>query len=271
MKKSTPAQWATRIILYIIGLFFMAMGVAFAVNSNLGVSPVTSLPYVISLIVNMELGTCVIAVYGVYIVLQILILRREFRLINLTQIIFSTVFGYFTNFTKWLLADFTLPTYGGQLVMLAISIVAVAFGVFLYMEVDLVAMPMEGLTQAIAKKVGKPFHNVKIVVDCSSVALGIVLPLFSSTASWAFGRGPSLPPSWWARSWGSLKSPFRPKSRSCASALWGRCLRRCGSWRNWKASVWTIDGPMERKTAIPSGVMPEGMAVFLPHKGSIGL
>lgn len=175
MKKSTPAQWATRIKLYIIGLFFMAMGVAFAVNSNLGVSPVTSLPYVISLIVNMELGTCVIAVYGVYIVLQILILRREFRLINLTQIIFSTVFGYFTNFTKWLLADFTLPTYGGQLVMLAISIVAVAFGVFLYMEVDLVAMPMEGLTQAIAKKVGKPFHNVKIVVDCSSVALGIVL------------------------------------------------------------------------------------------------
>lgn len=175
MKKSTPAQWATRIILYIIGLFFMAMGVAFAVNSNLGVSPVTSLPYVISLIVNMELGTCVITVYGVYIVLQILILRREFRLINLTQIIFSTIFGYFTNFTKWLLADFTLPTYGGQLVMLAISIVAVAFGVFLYMEVDLVAMPMEGLTQAIAKKVGKPFHNVKIVVDCSSVALGIVL------------------------------------------------------------------------------------------------
>lgn len=174
-EKSTPAQWATRIILYIIGLFFMAIGVAFAVNSNLGVSPVTSLPYVISLIVNMELGTCVIAVYGVYIVLQILILRREFRLINLTQIIFSTIFGYFTNFTKWLLADFTLPTYGGQLVMLAISIVAVAFGVFLYMEVDLVAMPMEGLTQAIAKKVGKPFHNVKIVVDCSSVALGIVL------------------------------------------------------------------------------------------------
>lgn len=175
MKKSTPAQWAIRIVLYIIGLFFMAMGVAFAVNSNLGVSPVTSLPYVVSLIANTALGTCVIIVYGIYIVLQILILRREFRIINLTQIIFSTIFGYFTDFTKWLLADFTLPTYAGQLVMLAISIVVVAFGVFLYMEVDLVPMPMEGLTQSIAKKVGKPFHNVKIVVDCSSVVLGIIL------------------------------------------------------------------------------------------------
>ena len=93
MKKSTPAQWATRVILYIVGLFFMALGVAFAVNSDLGVSPVTSLPYVISLIAGTALGTCVIAVYGVYIVLQILILRREFRLINLTQIIFSTIFA----------------------------------------------------------------------------------------------------------------------------------------------------------------------------------
>lgn len=175
MKKSTPAQWAIRIVLYVIGLFFMALGVAFAVNSNLGVSPVTSLPYVVSLITNTALGTCVIIVYGIYIVLQILILRREFRIINLTQIIFSTIFGYFTDFTKWLLADFTLPTYAGQLVMLAISIVVVAFGVFLYMEVDLVPMPMEGLTQSIAKKVGKPFHNVKIVVDCSSVVLGIIL------------------------------------------------------------------------------------------------
>lgn len=171
MKKSTPAQWATRVVLYIVGLFFMALGVAFAVNSDLGVSPVTSLPYVISLIADTALGTCVIAVYGVYIVLQILILRREFRLINLTQIIFSTIFGYFTDFTKWLLADFALPTYAGQMVMLVISIVTVAFGVFLYMEVDLV----EGLTQAIARKVGRPFHNVKIVVDCSTVALGILL------------------------------------------------------------------------------------------------
>lgn len=177
MKRNAPAQWAIRVILYVVGLFFMALGVAFAVNSDLGVSPVTSLPYVVSLIADTALGTCVIAVYGVYIVLQILILRREFRLINLTQILFSTVFGYFTDFTKWLLADFALPTYAGQLAMLAISIVAVAFGVFLYMETDLVPMPMEGLTQAIARKAGKPFHNVKIVVDCTSVVIGIVLSL----------------------------------------------------------------------------------------------
>lgn len=45
-----------RIVLYCVGLLFMAFGVAFSVNSNLGVSPVNSLPYVISLIVHQDLG-----------------------------------------------------------------------------------------------------------------------------------------------------------------------------------------------------------------------
>ena len=170
----------------------------------------TSLPYVISLIADTALGTCVIAVYGVYIVLQILILRREFRLINLTQIIFSTIFGYFTDFTKWLLADFALPTYAGQLVMLGISIVTVAFGVFLYMEVDLVAMPMEGLTQAIARKVGRPFHNVKIVVDCSTVALGILLSFVFLHGLFGIREGTVITAIVVGKVMGLFKKPLQP-------------------------------------------------------------
>lgn len=165
MKKSSPTQWVIRIFFYVLGLFFMAMGVAFSVNSNLGVSPVNSLPYVISQVSGAALSTCVIAVFSTYIVFQLLILRREFNPINLLQIVFSTIFGYFTDFTKWLLGDFALPTYAGQLVMLAISIVLVAVGVLLYIEVDLVPMPMEGFTMAISKKMGFKFHNVKVVVD----------------------------------------------------------------------------------------------------------
>lgn len=210
MQKSTPAQWATRVVIYIIGLFFMAMGVAFAVNSDLGVSPVTSLPYVVSLISGTALSTCVIIVYGTYILLQILILRKEFRIINLTQIIFSSIFGYFTDFTKWLLGDFALPTYAGQLAMLAISIVMVAFGVFLYLEVDLVSMPMEGLTQAIAKKLNKPFHNVKVVVDCASVVIGITLSFVFLHGLFGIREGTVITAIVVGKIMGLFKKPLQP-------------------------------------------------------------
>jgi len=175
MKKSTPVQFVIRILVYCLGLLLLAFGVAISVNSNLGVSPVNSLPYVISKILGVQLGTCVTVVFCSYIALQVLILRREFQPVNLLQILFSTLFGYFVDFAKFLIGDFALPGYVGKLVMLAVSIALIALGILLYMEAQLVPMPMEGLTACVAKKLGKPFPSMKTVIDCVVVLTGIVL------------------------------------------------------------------------------------------------
>ena len=175
MKKSTPMQFLIRVLVYCLGLLSLAFGVAVSVNSNLGVSPVNSLPYVVSQILQVQMGTCVTVIFCSYILLQAIILRKEFHPINLLQILFSTIFGYFVDFAKMVLGGFAIPTYAGRLVMLAVSIVLIALGVLLYMEVQLVPMPMEGLSSTIAKKLGKPFPTMKSVVDCVVVAVGVVL------------------------------------------------------------------------------------------------
>lgn len=175
MKKSTPVQFLIRILVYCLGLLLLAFGVAVSVNGDLGVSPVNSLPYVISRIIHVQLGTCVTAVFCSYIAMQVLILRREFQIINLLQILFSTLFGYFVDFAKLVIGDFALPGYGGRLGMLAVSVLLIALGILLYLEAELVPMPMEGLTAAIAKKLNKPFPTMKTIVDCVVVGTGIVL------------------------------------------------------------------------------------------------
>ena len=170
------SKWIARVIIYMIGLLILAFGVAFSVNSNLGVSPVNSLPYVISLIVEKKLGTCVTVVFISYILLQILILRKDFQWFNLAQILCSTLFGKFVDFAKMVVGDFAIPTYAGRLTMLAISIVLIAIGISMYMGVKLINMPMEGLTAAIASKLSNAkFHNVKVAVDCVAVGTGIIL------------------------------------------------------------------------------------------------
>lgn len=177
MKKSTPVQFVIRIAVYCLGLLLLAFGVAVSVNSNLGVSPVNSLPYVVSQILQVPMGSCVTAIFCFYILLQLLIQRREFHPVNLLQILFSTLFGYFVDFAKALVGDWAIPTYLGQLAMLAISIVLIALGVLLYMDAQLVPMPMEGLSSCVAKKLGKPFPTMKTVIDCLVVAIGLVLCL----------------------------------------------------------------------------------------------
>jgi len=175
--KLNIGKFINRIIFYIIGLFFIAIGVAFSVNSQLGVSPVNSLPYVISEITGKDLGTMVIVVFSIYILIQILLLRKEFKWINLTQLVFSTIFGYFVDFTKHIVGDFAIPTYLGKLTMLAISIVFIAIGVCIYVNTYLVNMPMEGMTAAVQKKVfkNKSFSDVKVIMDCLAVFIGIIL------------------------------------------------------------------------------------------------
>ena len=178
MKKIKPAQLAARLGIYCLGLLVLAFGIALSVNSKLGVSPVSSLPYVVSQIVNtISLGTCTIIVYAVYILLQMILNGRKFQPALLLQLVFSTIFGYFVDGAKYVLGDFMIPTYFGQLAMLAMSILLIGLALVLYIEVDLAPMPAEGLVGCIAGKLKKPFSNMKTLFDCTSVLVAAVLSL----------------------------------------------------------------------------------------------
>ena len=71
----SPAVLFKRLLFYCLGLFIMALGVSFSVVSDLGVSPVNSLPYVLSEVFQTDMGIWTIGVFAFYILLQAVILR----------------------------------------------------------------------------------------------------------------------------------------------------------------------------------------------------
>ena len=174
MKTTNPAKLAARLGIYLLGLLILAFGIALAVNSNLGVSPISSLPFVVSQITKVSLGTCTTLIYTLYILLQ-MVVSRKFRPALLLQLVFSTIFGYFLDGAKYVLGDFRLPTYFGQLAMLAASIVMIGFSLVLYIDVKLAPMPAEGLVGCISERISRPFSQMKTAVDCTSVAVATVL------------------------------------------------------------------------------------------------
>ena len=52
-KKKNPAK---RLLLYFGGLLIMTLGVAISVKSDLGVTPISSIPYTMTVVTGMELG-----------------------------------------------------------------------------------------------------------------------------------------------------------------------------------------------------------------------
>ena len=167
-----------KIGIYILGLFVLAFGVALSINSRLGVSPVNSIPYIVGRIFDTDPGMWTTAMFVLFILIQIAILRKDFKPFHVVQIIFATLFGLFLDFTLWLQGGFQIPTYFGQLAMLIMSIILIAAGLVLIISAKIVALPPEALCLAITGKIsGAKFHNVKIIVDSTLVLIAIALSL----------------------------------------------------------------------------------------------
>lgn len=178
LQTKSAKKFVLRVIIYVVGLIFIGLGVAFAINSNLGISAASSLPYIIYLATNIPLSVTITLTYAVWVILQWCILGKKFAWYNVFQLIFSTIFGYSCDLWKLVLGGFCFPTYFGQLGMLAIAVILIAFGVFLYVEVDLLPLPVEGLALAITKKQKKfSFSTFKILVDVFMVISSIILSL----------------------------------------------------------------------------------------------
>ena len=90
-----------RYLLLCAGLAIMAFGVAFSIKASLGTSPISSVPYVVSLFAPLTVGTATIVMHCVFILLQILILRRQYHPIQLMQLPVAVLFGYLTDFGVW--------------------------------------------------------------------------------------------------------------------------------------------------------------------------
>ena len=168
-------KFIVRVCVYCLGLFILALGVPFAINSDLGISPVSSWAISVHMASGIRAGLSMTLFFIGCIGFQIILLRKDFKWINLTQIIFSFLFGLFVDVAVWLVGDLSIPTYIGQLLMLSISMILIATGLSVYLEAKLISLPSEGVILAIIEKNPKySFHRVKIVMDCFLVAMAII-------------------------------------------------------------------------------------------------
>lgn len=167
-----------RIPMYLAGLFIMTAGIAVSVKSNLGVSPVSSIPYTITCVWGMEMGRATILFHLFLVLFQILLLRKKFKIKNLLQILAGIVFGYFTTFCNYLVSF--LPTPGNLLVrilMMLLSTVLIAIGIFLYLPADIIPLAGEGAMQAVSDTTHIDFSKVKVAFDCTMVAVSAIVCL----------------------------------------------------------------------------------------------
>ena len=94
-----------RIPMYFIGLFVMTIGIALSVKSNLGVSPVSSIPYTMTCVWGIEMGKATILFHIILVLIQILLLRKKFKPVQLLQVVIGVVLYNFLQLYGILSSD----------------------------------------------------------------------------------------------------------------------------------------------------------------------
>ena len=174
-RKERMMKLLKQYLLLCTGLAVMAFGVAFSVKADLGTSPISSVPYVVSMFTPFTVGTATIVMHCVFIALQILILRGRYDPIQLLQLPVAILFGYLTDLGIWAVGGISCTAYWQQVLLCIVGILLVGCGVSMEVTAGVVTLAGEGLVLAICRVVPVKFGNMKIAFDVTLVLMACVL------------------------------------------------------------------------------------------------
>lgn len=193
-KKSLPIlrknRLPIRLLFYFGGLFILTAGIALSVKAKLGVSPVSSVPYMFQLVLKIEMGKATILIHTFLILFQIILLRKQFKWKNLLQLPVGIVFGYFTTFCNWA-ASFLPSTdnYFIRFLLMLLSTVLIAFAIFLYVPANIISLANEGAIKAVSDKTGMAFSTIKTCYDILMVTIALTCCLIFTKELGSVGVG----------------------------------------------------------------------------------
>ena len=164
-----------RYLIFLVGLFVNSLGVSLITKANLGTSPISSIPYVLSLNFPFTLGNFTIFFSIFLIVLQLIILRKNFKLEHILQIPVSIIFGYFIDLTMILFFWVNPEAYIMKIVYLLIGCLILGVGVYMEVLADVVMLPGESFVRAIVLTWKTNFGTTKICFDVSMSVIAVVL------------------------------------------------------------------------------------------------
>lgn len=181
--KRSKAEWMRRYASFVVILFVIAFGTSLSIRANLGSSPISAPPYILSLIpgIGLTMGQLTICMHVFFILAQLLLLRKDFEKRQFAQILVSFLFGFYTDLTMWMTGFLQIPFdmnpmvgYPLRFVELLVGGGILAFGIACEVRCDSLMLAGEGLPLAISRFLKRDFGKVKMCSDTSLVCIGTV-------------------------------------------------------------------------------------------------
>lgn len=175
---------------YALGLLVLAMGLTLNTKAGLGVSPIISIAYSISEILQMNFGDMTLILYAIFVGIQLLLhlykkAACRILLTDLLQLPLSLVFTRFLNLFSEKIPNFATDyphqfpgSFPARLLILLLALLLTGIGAALSLNMRIIPNPGDGIVQTISDVVGKSVGLVKNLVDIFCVLIATCIGLF---------------------------------------------------------------------------------------------
>lgn len=181
-RKKSKAELLRRYVVFGISLFVIAFGISIITRSDLGTSPITSVPYVISLNIPLSLGACFFLFTIVLIALQILLLGKkgimERKMELLMQFPVAFFLSVFTDLAMWCTSFYVPQFYYAKIISLLLGCGVLALGICLEVMADVTMISAEYTIQFATLRFRKEFGTIKVCFDVTLVLLAVLCSWF---------------------------------------------------------------------------------------------
>lgn len=169
-----------QILVYVVGMFILAIGLTLNTKANLGVSPIISVPYSISQITGLNFGDLTFVAYAIFVVVQIIIhirLKNHKRIVSdILQLPLSLIFTRLLNIFSTYIP--TAQNLGIRFIVLTLAIICTGVGAAMSLSMQLVPNPGDGIVQSLAEGFNKSVGLTKNLFDCFNLCITLCISIF---------------------------------------------------------------------------------------------
>lgn len=170
-----------KFVVLVLVLFLAAFGISLQIKAAVGLAPFDAMNQTLAYVFDIKVGDVVTFVQVFFVVVQVLILKKNTRWTVLLQVLVGAFLGQFVNFFVYnVFGNLVIDSYILKLLFLLIGVLWAPFFIGAVMVLDLVTMPVESFSMVVADKVGRPFGQIRQLADAVFLVVAIVFTLIYS-------------------------------------------------------------------------------------------
>ena len=187
--QKTNVTW--RVIIYLTGMFLLALGITLNTQAGLGASAIVSIPYAISRGTGLSFANLTLLIYCAFVVAQFIIKGKQYNLLDILQVVVSIVFTRFMALFQTIIVykNGFLPT---DLVVLALGILLTGIGAAMTVDMMLIPNPGDGIVNSISIRSKKELGLCKNCFDLGCVICSLAIGLLFGNPILGVGLGTLL-------------------------------------------------------------------------------